>query len=476
MGYIGTGQAFTALIHQALRAYGRDDDLASLTQLAELATIQALTRRRPGLSSGAAVREWLDVGLAGLAQTDAQAADLLIRRFVKREFVAEIARTRCCSERHLYELQEQALVALSRGLWEAEEAARQSIQLTQAQEAALATLPPPTANRLFGVTEILARLNDFLAAEDAYWIVAIDGMGGIGKTALARASVEASVRSGRFTQAAWITARRQYFAWGRMQCEDAPAMLTWTDVLAELRRHWGLRADPREDVRAQERQVRTVLSQQPSVIVLDNLETATDVQALMAGLERLARPVKILLTARQRVSAYEGATVLTLRELGREDALSLIHYQARERNVPAVLNASPAELERIVEVTGGSPLAIKLVLGQMHARPLVTVMDELASVVGDARDLYRFIFAYSWERLSPGAQRLLLHMPLLDARGTGWQELAAISGTPPDEHFWRAIEELVASSLLNAGYARGQLLYSIHRLTEHFILSDLVQP
>jgi hypothetical protein len=32
----------------------------------------------------------------------------------------------------------------------------------------------------------------------------------------------------------------------------------------------------------------------------------------------------------------------------------------------------------------------------------------------------------------------------------------------------------VTCSLLNAGYLGGRLLYSIHRLTEYFILSDLV--
>ena len=34
--------------------------------------------------------------------------------------------------------------------------------------------------------------------------------------------------------------------------------------------------------------------------------------------------------------------------------------------------------------------------------------------------------------------------------------------------------ELVGASLMYAGYSQGQLLYSIHRLTEYFILSDLI--
>ena len=207
---------------------------------------------------------------------------------------------------------------------------------------------------------------------------------------------------------------------------------------------------------------------------MDNLETARDIQAVVAGLERLARPAKVLLTTRHRVSAHECVASLTLRELSREDALAFIHYHAAERNVPAALNAPVAALERIVAVTDGNPLAIKLVIGQMHARPLAAVLDDLATARAGAREFYRYIFRYSWDQLSPAAHHLLLHVPLLDARGAAWEELAVVSGLAADAEFWRAVEELVHCSLLNAGYVGGRLLYSIHRLTEFFILSDLV--
>jgi hypothetical protein len=65
-------------------------------------------------------------------------------------------------------------------------------------------------------------------------------------------------------------------------------------------------------------------------------------------------------------------------------------------------------------------------------------------------------------------------MPLLDARGAAGEELAIVSGVAANATFWSAVEELVTCSLLNAGCASDRLLYSIHRLTEYFILSDLV--
>jgi len=153
---------------------------------------------------------------------------------------------------------------------------------------------------------------------------------------------------------------------------------------------------------------------------------------------------------------------------------ALTAYHAEERNIPAIRAASPAELQRMIHVTDGSPLAIKLVIGQLAFLPLAQVLDDLAAVRPGTHDFYRFLFRYSWERLSEPAQHLLLHMPLLDARGTTWDDLAAVSGVALNGYFRGALEELVNVSLLNAGYAQGGLLYSIHRLTEYFILSDLV--
>jgi len=474
MDSTGTGQAFTALIHQALRAYHRDEELARLQPLCELAIVRAEHARHPERGVGGAIRGVLDAGLERLAQADRPAAALLMRRFVEGEQMMQVARDLGYSETLLYRKQRDALTALAQTIWQAEEQARRASAFTQAQEAALAGLPPRSFSRLFGVSEPLTSLCRFLAAEDASCpLVAVDGMGGIGKTALAHAAVEELVAAGRFARVLWVTARQQIFAWGRIQQLDRPA-LTCEELREELYRLLGLGSPLQQSEAQAERRLRAELSREPTVIVLDNLETAADVRELVAVLDRLARPTKMLLTTRQRVSAYENVASLTLRELAREDALAFIHYHAAERNTTAVLGAPVSAWERIAALTDGNPLAIKLVIGQAHVRPLPVVLDDLAAARADATDLYRFIFRYSWEQLSSAARRLLLHMPLLDARGAGWEELAAISQVASDDEFRRAAEELVTYSLLNVGVTGDRTLYSIHRLTESFILSDLV--
>ncbi|MCX6028998.1 MAG: NB-ARC domain-containing protein [Chloroflexi bacterium] len=469
----GTGKAFLAGLHEALRSYDRDDVLAGLALLADLQVTQAQLRACPALGLGRAVRAVLNAALDRLAQRDRQAADLLVRHFVRGESTAHLVRVHDCSERTIFTRQRQALAALAQVIWEAEDAARLSGPLSESQQAALAGLPPPSFSRLFGVGELLTRLKDFLRSERGCPLIALEGMGGIGKTALARTAAEELVREGCFGRVLWITARQQFFAWGNIQPVERP-VLTYAELCEELYQALQLGSPLRESEAGQELRLRQALSREPTLIVVDNLETSRDIQAVVAGLDRLARPAKVLLTTRHRVAAYESVTSLTLRELSREDALAFIHYHAGERNVPAVLNAPLDALERIVAVTDGNPLALKLVIGQMHARPLAVVLDDLATTRAGAREFYRYIFRYSWDQLSPAARHLLLHMPLLDARGAAGEELAAVSGAVAAAEFWAAVEELVNCSLLNAGYAGGRLLYSIHRLTEYFILSDLV--
>jgi hypothetical protein len=380
----GTGQAFTTLIHRALRAYHRVDDLARIAPLADLPGWQMRLRSLPAAEVGPGFGAVLDAGLARLAEEAPQAADLLRRRFVQAATVAEVARDLNYAERTVYLRQEEALTGLAHAIWDMDAAAQARPALNDVQQAALAALPPPSFSRLFGVAGLMARLQEFLRTEQACWLISLEGIGGVGKTALARAAVEALVREGSFQRALWVTARQQFFAWGHTQTEPRPA-LTYRNLCEELYAALGLGALDGQEAAEQERRLREALATLPTILVVDNLETAADVQAVVAGLDRLARPTKVILTTRHRVSAYECVTVLNLRELGREDALAFIHHHAAERNVPALLDASLDDLARVADVTFGSPLAIKLVVGQMHARPLAVVLDDLAHARAGAR-------------------------------------------------------------------------------------------
>ena len=167
-------------------------------------------------------------------------------------------------------------------------------------------------------------------------------------------------------------------------------------------------------------------------------------------------------------------SALTVPSLTSEPAQAFVRHHAKIRHVAALADAPQEDVVKIAALCDGNPLAITLVVGQLHTLPLRQVLADLQRARGRSAELLRFLFHYSWEQLSPTARHLLMHMPLLDIRGVAWPELAAVSDVAPDGEFCRALEELVGASLMYAGYSQGQVLYSIHRLIEYFILSDLI--
>lgn len=469
----GTGKAFTKFIHKALRAYHRDEALAELTLQLDLALVRDGLRHHSDQEKAAVFRAILDTGIDSLARIDPNAATIVVQHFVHHKTSVAVARAHNYSLRAFYDKQHRALTALAQIIWAAEEKAREKQRSSDTLNAILDALPPPTFTRLFGVQKFLDQLAMFLGDDDHCWMVAIEGMGGIGKTALARQAVEEMVRAGRFQWVFWITARQQIFSWGSIQHVPQPA-LTYPMLLDALAEALALPPLSKADVAGNVRLLRAELHKRTPLIVVDNLETAADIKALVRGLHALARPTKILLTTRHRIGAYDQITPLTLHKLLPDDAHAFIRHHAQKHNIIPLRDAPHQQLKRIAAITDANPLAIKLVLGQMHSRPAAQVLDDLAKARPPTHDFYQFIFRQSWEQISELAQHLLLHMPLLDPRGCTDQVLSDISGNPLDTDFRLALEELARTSLLNVGYQQQTMLLSIHRLTEYFILSDLV--
>lgn len=465
---------FIAVVRDALRHYHDDEVLAGLRWPTNLQLITPVSNTASPVGQAAAIRGALNVGLDQLTPTDPQGVDLLRRHYIHKETIASLSHSFNYADRTIFLRLRHTTHALAYLLLEIEEKLNSQAVRDEHVRCILANLPSPTFTRLFGVEHLSAQLQAFLIDRDRYWLTALEGMGGTGKTALACAAVETLVYDGHCNRVVWITAQQQAFGWGYLHPPSLPA-LTYPTFLDELARGLGLAARLDLNMPEQEQRLRQALASTPTVLVVDNLETAADIEALTEGLHRLARPTKVLLTTRHRVSVYDQITPLLLAALPPADALAFLHYHGEERQVSALRQASQSDLARIVTVTGGNPLAIKLVVGQLLTLPLAQVLDDVLQTRAQAQELYTFLFRYSWERLSEPAQYLLLHMPLLDSRGATWEDLAAVSGVTLNGHFRNALQELVNTSLLNAGPVRGDLVYSVHPLTEHFILSNLVR-
>jgi hypothetical protein len=165
--------------------------------------------------------------------------------------------------------------------------------------------------------------------------------------------------------------------------------------------------------------------------------------------------------------------------------LRFIRQEAQERKIDRVAKAELDELEQITQSTGGSPLALKLVIGQLGHLPLETVLGQLREVrlpkdESDESDYVRFykgIFFPSWGLLSDDGKKLLISMAHFAPNVGGTHEAVQATSDLADDVLTRSIDELWRLSFLEVGESPSlkKVRYYLHALTQYFVLSDIVQ-
>lgn len=420
----------------------------------------------PGASLRAGLNRILLAGLERLAQDDSQSAQVLRLRFADEMTAYQTAARLNVVEGTVYKWQRDAAEKLAEAIWRLEWEARAG-----RQKELIDRLPPATYTRLFGAGEHLAALEQTICISGPPWLVAVESLGGMGKTSLADALCRGLVQRGEVRNLAWVTAQEQQMSLGGvLRPVEAPA-LTSAELVQRLARQllvtepdYALLSQTRKEERLAEH-----FKAAPHLVVVDNLETLADVDALLGHLRRWANPTKFLLTTRRRLLAEADIHHFSLPELGQADALALVRHEAALRNLPAVAAARDGELTPIYDCVGGNPLALRLVVGQLHVHPLPTVLGDLRAAQGaPAGGLYTHIYAQAWQALNEKARRVLLAMPLVPPDGGELDTLAAISQLPPDD-LRDGLAQLVRRNLVDARGDLHRRRYSIHSLTRSFL-------
>ena len=458
-------------VHSALRTW--HTGLQPAPPWREMLIIAQHPAASPVAGPDRAVKQLLLAALNTLAeQVGEDAAQILRLRFLDGLTAAESAMQLNLSEDIVYKRQQAAIGELAAIVWQAELEARRTRETR-----ILGRLEIKEPPRLFGVDGKLDELTKLLALEGPPWLIAVVGIGGIGKTSLADAGVRALLPRPLFADVAWVSARQERFAlWngGHSDGEAVPA-LTFEGLLDAMIDQLGFQDLARLPLAQRQDSLRARLKVQPYLVILDNLETATDYRVLVPDLQAFVNPTKVLLTSRHSLHDFPGVHNLSLDELSAADSLALLRHEAAERGLADVAAASDGTLLPIHEVAGGNPLALKLVVGQMHSVSLSHVVKDLRQARGRRVDeLYRFIFWRSWQLLSDQAQRVLAIMPLVAESGGGLEQIGALSKLAEDE-LPVALKQLVALCLVDVRGTVEARRYSIHRLTETFLLNEVLK-
>jgi hypothetical protein len=359
--------------------------------------------------------------------------------------------------------QRKAIMALTQVILEKEKVARQA--KAHQLEAQLAS---PSYSTLFGAAERLSQLEALLLPPEPPWVVAITGIGGLGKTSLAQAALRQLIPRFRYERVAWLSVN--------MPTEgdhSLPANLTVAALMSSLAPLVCPYLPPQATAAEQQQQVRQMLQTFPHLIVIDNLEAETPPE-LLRMLHDLAQPSKFLLTSRIRPSSSVGIYNFPLPELNLADTLQLIRDQAERTGLSDLAQLPDEVLQPVYEQVGGNPLALKLIVGLTQDLSLPQILEELQRVqVREIAGMYQQIYEKAWQSLSPEGKVLLTVMPLAADTGIVQAHMQEISGLE-EKQLLRAIQELSRRSLLEVRGTAVEHRYTIHSLTRTFLASDII--
>ncbi len=452
-------------IYEALRLWNKtNNDTSPLEYLYLFQKALSTGTDNPGQISNQILEQAVEVLEV---EYGAEEAGILRMRFRDKKTIHTVANHLSMADVTISKKQSQAIDRLAGIVQDMERQARDERLNTLENQL---DLPPHT--QLIGVDEAMNSLLELVLSPEASWLVSIEGLGGIGKTALGNALVREISLTSRFHDLAWVSAKQQDFLPGigsRPTNRPALDIDTLTDSLLEQLEPATPRSRPPPEKRASLTQL---LKKHPYLVVIDNLETVVDYQELLPTLIKSSNPSKFLITSRYGLrQTYSEVSCFSVKELSLTDTITLLRHEAKIRRLAALADASSAQLESIYEVAGGNPLALKLIVGQMCALPLSQVLESLKEARGSTiEELYKYIYWQAWQALNPASRKALLVMPVVQ-NGT-FDQLAEVSKLDVAE-LNQAIQQLVTFSLLEVSGNIDQRRYRIHRLTETFILTEV---
>ncbi|MBG1242049.1 tetratricopeptide repeat protein [Nostoc sp. NZL] len=345
-------------------------------------------------------------------------------------------------------------------------------RLSQLQGKRSENLPDnlPRYNDVFvGRKQEIARCLDALSPEERGWGVTIDGIGGMGKTALALEVAHLARKQALFDAYLFVSAkttrlstegvRQETLALSSLDsfCREFAKELKQTDIVKMT------------DATERRRALLDALRGRRTLLIWDNLETlnAEERDMIAEFLRKLPTPNKAIITSRRRTG--ESAVTIRLDRLLEAEALELMTEKGRSHpRLAQELNATKPEiLTSLYEASGGNPLALDWTLGQV-AHKGYSISDALERLRNAAKspDLYGFLFADAAETLSANDRTVLcaLVVFLIPAKITVLVDATDLAIT----EIQVSLERLVTLSLVND--LDGER-FGLHPLTRTYILA-----
>lgn len=335
-------------------------------------------------------------------------------------------------------------------------------------------LPIPDYSELFGAEPVLAQLSAWLLAAEGPRLIGLEALGGSGKTALAREMAGRMLNhpAKQFAEILWVSARQEDLLMDGRIVPQADAARSTDDIITRLADKimpGQLAGMARADKLAR---LAPLLTTQPYLIIIDNLETVSDIQELLPTLFALKGATRFLLTSRVTLQSFAYVQSWHVTDLSRQDSYRLLDSELRRRARQSDL--TEAQLDEIYQTVGGVPLALKLVAAQLQKLGLPKILEGLRVARQKAPEaMYAFIYQRIWHLLTEPARLLLLALQPINPEGEDVAFLQEVS-TLPEAEFTAALGELRDYALLEVTGSLATPLYHLHRLTITFLQTKVL--
>jgi hypothetical protein len=317
-------------------------------------------------------------------------------------------------------------------------------------------LPAPTYSQFVMREAAFAEVLDGLSKRSA--AVVIVGLGGNGKTSLAREVADCCLKgdgsAALFDAAVWVSDK------------DRPGTTNLSLMLDEIARTLDYPGFTQFEHDEKRHEIEQLLRRQRVLVCIDNFETITD-GVLLAWLLNLPEPSKALITTREyRREFRRGGWPVELRGMSDSEVRALVDERLKVLRLNKLVN-DPSYLESMIAATGGNPKAIEMTLGLMkyERRSLQEVVDDLYAARGD---LFDDLFTRAWSLLDETGRRVLLVATCFPTSVSSGSLSAAadLQGFA----FERAVERLCDLALLDVQQIdlNSVPLYVLHPLVQAF--------
>lgn len=336
--------------------------------------------------------------------------------------------------------------------------------------------------------EILSALNE----SNKYQIIAIDGLGGIGKTALAHKVVEISLNDNIFYSVTWDSAKPSEFT-GIDIHPQFNADIDFDNLLDSIGNQLGhTDVSNQKSTQGKRKIVQDILNSDRYIVVIDNLETVEGYEKLLNDIRGMFTRSKAILTTRKKIDNFFHVCSFSLRGLEQPESIEFLKSFASSRGESAdiIRFADEEQLIQIHKNTGGLPLAMQLVVGQAtRSSKLGIIIEKLNKVNFHQLEkpesdedvynkFYKFIYWDSWNQLSEQARKVLIRIGCFSlSKGADFEELEFTSKLKEIE-LDQAIGELIENSLIYRNINRDNRdnnSFYLHPLTYRFVQDELVR-